>query len=396
MRLVWLAGLCLGMSVAGVAQAPQSKTDPEVKAEYEQAKKVYDASNFVAALPLFEDLYAQRPQELAYEEGLAMSLQGAANNMAPDAGKAAYARSKLLLLDAQSKGDNSPLLTTLLEKMGDGDGSSAVPTAPMTPAVADFAQAEKLFSNGDMKAALALYQKALGEDPTFYLAALYSGDALFKAGDCAQAGVYYAKAVAIDPDRETAYRYWADCLVKLGERTKAEEMYIHAVVAQPYAKTTRQSLQTWAAANHARIFAPQAQLPAEPSKGKDGNTQITLSMPPKGGDDPNAGAALAYSMQATLWQWTEFKKHYPNEKTYRHSLPEEAASIRSMLEVKIPEKKLSPSLQTLMALEKDGMLECWILLDNPDQGVAQDYATYRKDHRELMAQYIAKYDVHPM
>src|SRR5580698_2541528 len=137
MRLVWLAGLCLGVSAVGMAQAPQSKTDAEIKAEYEQAKKVYDASNFVAALPLFEDLYAQRPQNLAYEEGLAMSLQGAANNMAPDAGKAAYARSKRLLLDAQSKGDNSPLLVTLLEKMGDGDGSSNMPAAAMTPAVAD-------------------------------------------------------------------------------------------------------------------------------------------------------------------------------------------------------------------------------------------------------------------
>jgi hypothetical protein len=42
------------------------------------------------------------------------------------------------------------------------------------------------------------------------------------------------------------------------------------------------------------------------------------------------------------------------------------------------------------------MLECWILLDNPDRGIAQDYAAYRKDHRQLLEQYIAKYDVHPM
>jgi len=117
---------------------------------------------------------------------------------------------------------------------------------------------------------------------------------------------------------------------------------------------------------------------------------------PSKGEDPTSGAALAYSMQATLWQWTEFKKHYPNEKVYRHSLPEEAASIRAMLDVKIPKDKLSPTLKTLAELEKDGMLECWILLDNPDQGVAQDYVAYRAEHRELMHKYIEKYDVHPM
>jgi hypothetical protein len=75
-------------------------------------------------------------------------------------------------------------------------------------------------------------------------------------------------------------------------------------------------------------------------------------------------------------------------------------SIHLMLtiahEQKRDEAKASPMLRTLLQLEKDGMLECWVLFDNPDQGIAQDYIAYRKDHRDLMHKYIEKYDVHPM
>jgi hypothetical protein len=80
-------------------------------------------------------------------------------------------------------------------------------------------------------------------------------------------------------------------------------------------------------------------------------------------------------------------------------LAEEVDGLRGVLDVvkeqKIPDKKLDATLKSLIALDKDGMLECWILLDHPDQGIAQDYATYRAAHRELLHAYIAKYDVHP-
>ena len=48
-----------------------------------------------------------------------------------------------------------------------------------------------------------------------------------------------------------------------------------------------------------------------------------------------------------------------------------------------------------MRISVNGMLVCWILLDDPDQGIAQDYVAYRAAHRDLLRAYIAKYDVHP-
>src|SRR5580704_16402193 len=82
--------------------AQQTKSDADLKAEATQARTFYEASNFVAALPLYEDLYKQQPTSLVYEEALAMSLLGAATNMAPADAKAAHVRSKKLLLDARS------------------------------------------------------------------------------------------------------------------------------------------------------------------------------------------------------------------------------------------------------------------------------------------------------
>ena len=99
-----------------------------------------------------------------------------------------------------------------------------------------------------------------------------------------------------------------------------------------------------------------------------------------------------------MWRSTEFKKHYPNEPVYRHSLAEEAEGLRSVIAVvkeqNIPEDKLDPTLKSLLALEKDGMLECWILLNGADQGIVQDYAAYRATHRGLLHAYLDKYVIH--
>jgi hypothetical protein len=48
----------------------------------------------------------------------------------------------------------------------------------------------------------------------------------------------------------------------------------------------------------------------------------------------------------------------------------------------------------LLDLDKDGMLECWILLNGADQGIVQDYAAYRATHRALLHAYIDKYVIH--
>jgi len=84
---------------------------------------------------------------------------------------------------------------------------------------------------------------------------------------------------------------------------------------------------------------------------------------------------------------------------YRHSLVEEKESLDAMLADvyaklaagTLTKEKLEPSLKTLIQLQKDGMLECWIVLNGADAGIRYDYPAYRKEHRELLVAYLDRY-----
>ena len=299
-----------------------------------------------------------------------------------------------LLLEARASGDNSNLVQILLEKMSVPINKNA--PATKTPAQDLLAKAEKAFSTGDLNGALVFYQQAAEADPKMYEAPLYAGDAEYKLKNYDEAGKWYAKAIAINPDRETAYRYWGDALTHKGDQKSAQSKFIDAVIAEPYTKTTWIGLKQWAEATHVQLASPAITLPKQPVPDEKGNVNVTIDASTLG--SATSGAWLIYSMNPTVWRQTEFKKHYPNETVYRHSLEEEAQSLRTVItfvaEKKIAKDKLDPTLTSLMALEKDGMLECWILLNQADQGIAQDYAAYRATHSELLHAYMDKYVVH--
>lgn len=387
--LALIALFTLGSSLAlGQISAEEQKEDAT-------AQSLYDAQNFVAALPLFEDLHKRQPTSAVYMERLAMALIGSISTHPPAEHPAILDRARMLLLDARAAGDNSNLSQIMLEKLS--APANSPPAGPPSPGAAAFARAEQAFSSGKLADAVAAYQEAFAADPKMYEAPLCAGDSEYKLGHYKEADAWYAKAAIVDPDRETAYRYWGDCLMKQGDSTQAEARFIDAIVADPYSRTPRVGLKQWADATGAMLVAPPITLPARPVMDAKGNTNVTIDASTLG--NPASSAWLMYSINPTVWQKSEFAKHYPDEKVYRHSLAEEVAGLRGVLDMvkeqKIPDKKLDPTLKALVALDKDGMLECWILLDHPDQGIAQDYVTYRAAHRDLLHAYIAKYDVHP-
>jgi hypothetical protein len=184
--------------------------------------------------------------------------------------------------------------------------------------------------------------------------------------------------------------------MKLNNPLQAEAEYIEALIVEPYAQTTRGSLINWAEQTKAQLAAPPIALPARATPDAKGSTNVAGDLASLASS--TSSPWLAYSMNSTLWQQTEFKKHFPNETKYRHSLAEEAEGIRSVLAIvkqrSIPDEKLDVSLKWLKALEADGMLECWILLDHADPGIARDYVAYRTTHRDQLIAYIVKYDIH--
>ena len=395
---VTLLAMMLATAVVQAQTAAPAKTEAELRAEAAKADAFLDRQNSVAALPLYEDLHAQQPGNLRYEERLAMSLLGSATQQSPQQAAATRERARKLLLDAQGSGDNSNMVTVLLEKTG----KATAPEPPRQPGQDLVDAGEKAFTRGDLDGALENYRKALEMNPRLYGAALFAGDVEFKRKHPAEAGEWFAKAIAIDQNTETAHRYWGDTLEAAGNHQHAEQEFIAAIVAQPYGRAPRVGLQQWAMKNHAQIAPPPITLPAEAKVETAGTGGMNVTLPAGEADEKNPDAALeiAYTMMTVVWHGNQFHQEFPTETTYRHSLPEIAAAVRAMLtaaaKTSISDEKLNTSVKLLRELDSKGLLESWILLDHADQGIAQDYPTYREGHRALLATYIAAYDVHPI
>ena len=84
----------------------------------------------------------------------------------------------------------------------------------------------------------------------------------------------------------------------------------------------------------------------------------------------------------------KFRATFPNEKEYRHSLPEEADALTAVA-LTVTEtamggevKDADVSITNLLALYKAELIEPFVLLATPDAGIAQDYNNYRKSNRE--------------
>jgi hypothetical protein len=105
-------------------------------------------------------------------------------------------------------------------------------------------------------------------------------------------------------------------------------------------------------------------------------------------------AWIAYGAARVKWHKETFARTFPNEKTYRHSLVEEATALRAVLTAATTDnrtKTLHPSLAKLKRLNDDGLLEAFILLARPDQGIATDYPVYLKQNRDKLRRYVVEY-----
>jgi hypothetical protein len=88
---------------------------------------------------------------------------------------------------------------------------------------------------------------------------------------------------------------------------------------------------------------------------------------------------------------------------YVHTLAEEVDALNAMLaDVKIKlasgavtQEKLEPGLKNLLALQKDNMLEPFILLSFNDAGIRHGYPDYRAAHRDQVVTYIDRYLIGP-
>jgi len=388
-----LAALLLVVIVSAAASATvlAVQDDPE----RQRAFALFNESKIAEALPLFEKLAVRYPEDREVLEPLGMLLISQAGSLKDAAArKEMRKRGREVLVKAQKLGANSALLKSMLESVTpDGDTDEAFSTKKEVDEA--MREGEAAFMKADMKKAIEMYQKALLLDPNVYEAALFTGDVYYKTAEQKKAGEWFARAIAIDPDRETAYRYWGDSLMKQGRATEAGEKFVEAYIAEPYSRLSRAAFVNWAQKLNVPIAHPEVQIPANVTPKEGSNVTITLDpgMFKKEGKNPSDAAWLTYGLVRASWTMSEFAKQYPKEKKYRHSLKEEAAAFRSAIRV-LEEKKVKDpdrSLQTIVKLEKEGLLEAFILLAMPDEGIAQDFPAYRKTNADNLRRYVKAY-----
>ncbi len=297
-----------------------------------------------------------------------------------------------MLLKAKQLGDDSNLLKLALE-YADAVDAADVPYSKNKEADAAIRAGEVAYSQGKLEEALADYERAFSLDPQLYEAALYAGDMHFKTKGWEKAAEWFARAIAVGPDRETAYRYWGDALMAQNKMNEARDKFVDAIVAEPYSRQPRMGLMQWADRYGVELAHPEIEIPTGVSK-MEGN-KMTITIDPRMLDDEEngSGAWVGYGIVRAAWATSLFKEHYPKEPAYRHTLAEESAALSLVVDTvrrdtrarKI--KRLEPSLANLVRLADAGLLEPYVLFARVDDGIAQDYADYRKANREKLRRY---------
>lgn len=393
-RTLTLSILLLFVVSFSSALGAQQQPDPERV----RAFKLYEDAQYTEALPAFEKLVAKYPEDrdVIMTYGFLVLAQTAYQKDAA-ARKDARRRGRELLVKAQQLGANNQLLNSMLEAVPP-DGGDDAKLSTKKEAEEAMREGEAAFAKKDFPKAIELYQRALLLDPQLYEAALFTGDCYYASADQRKAGEWFARATAINPDRETAYRYWGDALMKQGRVTEAGDKFVEAYLAEPYSRMSRSAFLDWGQRVNIMINHPHVEIPTNVSSQKEG--EVTINLDPnalKKDDKSGAGPAwITYGLIRGTWRSTEFAKQYPNEKQYRHSLKEEAAALRTALKVFSEDKtkkapNADPSLTLLAKLDKEGLLESFILLALPDEGIAQDYPAYRRTNLEDLRRYVKQY-----
>lgn len=362
----------------------------------ERAENLIDEVKYTEALPLLERIVAADPKDARMQFYLGFALQGQATQIKDDAARRALrVRARAAFVKAKEMGIAEPIIDGLIEAIP-ADGTDSRSFSANVEANALMLQAEGKFSQGQLDEALANYQRALKLDPKLYYAALFSGDVFTHKGEYDQAEIWYQRAISIDPMIETAYRYSATPLMRQRKHEEALGRYIEAFITQPYSRFAVAGITQWAQATNSTLAHPQIDVPTDVTFDTKGNANINLDAAALTGKDDGSFAWLAYGTMRSNWRKEKFSKTFPAEPTYRHSLPEEAEALRSVLAIAATDKKvktLSPSLALLKKLNDEGLLEAYILLARIDEGLAKDYVSYLTTNRAKLIRYVREYVV---
>jgi len=388
--VTWLCFLALIL----IQSSLHAQTPEDIQRQLKEALDLYDKGRHLESLPLFQHLDEILPNDPVVKAHVGFALVAlAVTKVDPEERRQIRVRARKFLIDAQALGDKGNLVRVLLDEIPD-DGVVA-PFSSRQDVETAMREGETAFAKSDLDTAIAAYQRALILDPNENEAALFTGDAYFKKKEMDKAGEWFARASSINPDSETAYRYWGDALAQSGKNRDAFEKYVDAIVAEPYKRQSSVGLIQFA--QHFQVPLTQPHIVSPNSFKSDGNQMnITIDATTLDKKDGTSNWMM-YDILRAGWRGDKFKKEFPDEKEYRHTLKEEADVLNLVANMVGEQQKahkiknLDPSLATLLKLKQDGLIEAYVLISAPDDGIVKDYPAYRAAHRELIHRYIAEY-----
>ncbi|HEX6044803.1 MAG TPA: tetratricopeptide repeat protein [Pyrinomonadaceae bacterium] len=359
-----------------------------------RANDLMEQNNYTEALPVLEKIATLRPDDGKTQFFLGFALLGQAINTKDDeARKALRVRARNAFVKAKTLGYTEPKLGALIQSLPE-DGSDAAAFSSNRNADALVKEGEGLLMQGKLDEALKKYQQALELDPKLYHAALFSGDIYLQKQDFKNAEIWYQKAIAIDPNKETAYRYSATPLMRQNKTDEARDRYVEAFIVEPYNRFAVAGLVQWSNATNTRLAHPKIDIPTDVTFDEKGNAKMNIDASALLGGDDGSFAWISYGTTRSMWRKEKFAKTFGSGAVYRHSLAEEAEALRTVVSTATADKrtkKLSPSLATLKKLDEQGLLEAYVLMAIPDQGIAQDHAEFLKQNRDKLRRYVMEY-----
>jgi tetratricopeptide (TPR) repeat protein len=391
-RVLLLVLLAVG---CGLTSAQTKPADDEATAALrKQALELYREGKFVDAMPLLGKLSETNPSDFVVKEHWAYCILEYSKTLTnPEQRRQARLQARTLGVEAKKQGDEGELLQVLLSIPEDGSDLKFSERADVDQAMK---AAEASRAKGDLDRAREGYVHVLELDPENYDATVYVGDVYFSQQAYNSAGEWFAKAIKLDPDKETAYRYWGDALAAAGKNDDARGKYINAVVAQPYIRPPWTALRKWTDRMNQPFNA--ILLQNKSSAGNTADKATKLDDQPLKEGNPEAAGWSAYNATRQAWQQGKFKKEFPSETGYRHTLKEEAEALDAMVAVLAPDaaslkkaEKLDPSLLALIQVDHEGLLEPFVLLNRADREIAQDYPAYRAAHRDKLYRYMDEF-----
>lgn len=384
---LFLFGILVVTAVLPSVVTAQNESPAELKAK---ALQLVDQQKMTEALPLLEKLARLTPDDPVVQLNLGFALLGqAANTPAGPDRQQLRVRARTAFVKTNSLGNNSELVKGLIDGLPE-DGADPKGFSDNAAANKLMEKGEASFSSGKLDDALANYQAALKLDPRCYFAAVFAGDVYMQLTKYDDAEAWYQKAITIDPFRETAYRYSATPLMKQGKYDQARDRYIEAFIVDPYGRLSVSGIIQWAQTTKTSLGHPKLDIP-QTTIGADGKSNTTINVNPMA--DDGSMAWIAYSATRETWKKEKFAQAYPNEKVYRHSLKEEADALRSVVSMakSTKPKNLNSQIELIDKMDKDGILEAYILMAIPDQGIAQEHPMYLRQNREKLRKYVLNY-----